>query len=151
MDFFYSWLQLEEEKEKQKKDGKLPAGELDSDDEIMAEYLKNRMKELIESRKKTRSVFGRVFELESADEFLEAADHTSKTTLVLVLMYEDKARGCSSMKNALQYLAVEYSTVKFCQIKSSKVRKKNQILRHRKNIQKIKSKWKKFKIHKKKK
>ncbi|OQV24436.1 putative Phosducin-like protein [Hypsibius exemplaris] len=117
---------LEEERDKQKGKSKPPAAASaaaagDSDDEVMAEYLEKRMKELIRSRKKSCNVFGRIFELDSADAFLDSADNVSKTALVLILLYEDRAPGCASMKNALQYLATEYPTVKFCQVKSSKL------------------------------
>jgi hypothetical protein len=95
---------------------------VDSDDEVLQEYLQKRMKELMQSRKQSCCVYGRVFELDSVDAFLDCTEKTSKTTLVLILLHEDRTPGCASMKNAVQYLAAEYAEVKFCQIKSSIVR-----------------------------
>ncbi|GAU93978.1 hypothetical protein RvY_05828 [Ramazzottius varieornatus] len=114
-----SHLDDEKEKKKQAEKDEALATEPESEDEILKEYLEKRMQELMSSKIRSVSVFGAVHELDSVDAFLENTEKGPKGSLVVVLLYEDKAAGCSSMKNCMKYLASEYSNVKFCQIKSS--------------------------------
>ncbi|XP_029174666.1 phosducin-like protein [Nylanderia fulva] len=106
---------LDEEKEK--------LNETDPDlanllsDEFLLEYQKQRMQEMLAKTEKL--YFGKVFDLESADQFLQAIDEEDKSVTIIVHIYEDNVPGCEAMNGCLISLAKEYPHVKFCKILGS--------------------------------
>ncbi|XP_050461056.1 phosducin-like protein [Cataglyphis hispanica] len=106
---------LDEEKEK--------LNETDPDlvnllaDEFLLEYQKQRMKEMLAKTEKL--CFGKVIDLESADQFLQAIDDEDKSVTIIVHIYEDNVPGCEAMNGCLISLAEEYPHVKFCKILGS--------------------------------
>ncbi|XP_054978886.1 phosducin [Sorex araneus] len=63
--------------------------------------------------------YGLLHELASGEHFVETLQRAPKVTLVLVHVYEDGVRGCTSLNHSLEQLAAEYPTVKFCKIRAS--------------------------------
>ncbi|KAM0728141.1 Phosducin-like protein [Formica fusca] len=106
---------LDEEKEK--------LNETDPDlvnlltDEFLLEYQKQRMKEMLAKTEKL--CFGKVIDLENADQFLQAIDEEDKSVTIIVHIYEDNVPGCEAMNGCLISLAEEYPHVKFCRILGS--------------------------------
>ncbi|CAL1678567.1 unnamed protein product [Lasius platythorax] len=106
---------LDEEKEK--------LNETDPDlanllaDEFLLEYQKQRMKEMLSKTEKL--YFGKVIDLESTDQFLQAIDEEDKSVTIIVHIYEDNVPGCETMNGCLISLAEEYPHVKFCRILGS--------------------------------
>ncbi|EFN84295.1 phosducin-like protein [Harpegnathos saltator] len=103
---------LDEEKEK--------LNETDPDlanllaDEFLLEYQRQRMKEMLSKAEKLQ--FGKVINLESTDQFLQAIDEEDKSVTIIVHIYEDNIPGCEAMDGCLISLAEEYPHVKFCRI-----------------------------------
>lgn len=83
-------------------------------DEFLLEYQKQRMKEMLAQTEKLR--FGKVIDLESADQFLQAIDEEDESVTIIVHIYEKNVSGCEAMNGCLISLAEEYSHVKFCKI-----------------------------------
>lgn len=106
---------LDEEKEK--------LNETDPDlvnlltDDFLLEYQKQRMKEMLAKTEKL--YFGKVIDLESSDQFLQAIDEEDKSVTVIVHIYENNVPGCEAMNGCLISLAEEYPRVKFCRILGS--------------------------------
>lgn len=106
---------LEEEKEKL----------LDTDadlaeiftNEFLMEYHKQRMQEMLAKAEKLR--FGKVIELATADQFLEAIDNEDKSVTVIIHIYENDVPGCEAMNGCFISLAEDYPFVKFCKILGS--------------------------------
>lgn len=104
--------------------------ELDQvDQQIMEEFIRKRMEELTVAGK-AQARFGSVIDIDSQDDFLLAIDctpteagsdraMTNSCRTVIVLLYEERARGCASMTKALSTLAEEYADVKFCRVRAS--------------------------------
>lgn len=103
---------LDEEKEK--------LNETDPDlvnlltDDFLLEYQKQRMKEMLAKTEKL--YFGKVIDLESADQFLQAIDEEDKSVTIIIHIYENNVPGCEAMNGCLISLAEEYPCVKFCRI-----------------------------------
>ncbi|XP_043258785.1 phosducin-like protein [Colletes gigas] len=105
---------LDEEKERLQNDPDL--AELLAD-EFLLEYQRQRMKEMLSRAEKLR--FGRVFNLETADNFLEAIDNEDKSVTIVVHIYENNVPGCEAMNGCLISIAEDYPFVKFCNILGS--------------------------------
>ncbi|KAK1132377.1 hypothetical protein K0M31_016485 [Melipona bicolor] len=86
-------------------------------DEFLLEYQKQRMKEMLTRTGKLR--FGRVINLETADQFLEAIDNEDKSVTIVVHIYEPNVPGCEAMNGSLISVAEDYPFVKFCKILGS--------------------------------
>ncbi|OAD60631.1 Phosducin-like protein [Eufriesea mexicana] len=86
-------------------------------DEFLLEYQKQRMKEMLTRTEKLR--FGRVINLETADQFLEAIDNEDKSVTIVVHIYENNVPGCEAMNGSLISVAEDYQFVKFCKILGS--------------------------------
>ncbi|KAG7205364.1 hypothetical protein KM043_007364 [Ampulex compressa] len=86
-------------------------------DEFLLEYQRQRMKEMLAKVERLR--FGKVINLETADQFLEAIDGEDKSVTVIVHIYEDNVPGCDALNGSLISLAEEYPGVKFCKILGS--------------------------------
>lgn len=103
---------LDEEKEK--------LNETDPDlanlltDEFLLEYQSQKMKEMLAKAEKLQ--FGKVINLDSTDQFLEAIDEEDKSVTIIVHIYEHNVPGCEAMDGCLISLAEEYPHVKFCRI-----------------------------------
>lgn len=83
-------------------------------DEFLLEYQKQRMKEMLAKTEKLR--FGRIINLETADQFLEAVDNEEKSITIIVHIYENNIPGCEAMNGSLISVADDYPYVKFCKI-----------------------------------
>lgn len=83
-------------------------------DEFLLEYQKQRMKEMLAKTEKLR--FGRIINLETADQFLEAIDNEEKSITIIVHIYENNIPGCEAMNGSLISVADNYPYVKFCKI-----------------------------------
>ncbi|XP_006613943.1 phosducin-like protein [Apis dorsata] len=86
-------------------------------DEFLLEYQKQRMKEMLAKTEKLR--FGRIINLETADQFLEAVDNEEKSITIVVHIYENNIPGCEAMNGSLISVADDYPYVKFCKILGS--------------------------------
>lgn len=86
-------------------------------DEFLLEYQKQRMKEMLTRTGKLR--FGRVINLETADQFLEAIDNEDKSVTIVVHIHEPNVPGCEAMNGSLISVAEDYPFVKFCKILGS--------------------------------
>lgn len=86
-------------------------------DEFLLEYQRQRMKEMLAKAEKLH--FGKVINLESTDQFLQAIDEEDQSVTVIVHIYEDNIPGCEAMDGCLVTLAEEYPHVKFCRILGS--------------------------------
>ncbi|KZC06132.1 PREDICTED: phosducin-like protein [Dufourea novaeangliae] len=86
-------------------------------DEFLLEYQRQRMKEMLTKAEKLR--FGRLINLETADQFLEAIDNEDKSVTVVVHIYENNVPGCEAMNGCLISVAEDYPFVKFCKILGS--------------------------------
>lgn len=86
-------------------------------DEFLLEYQRQRMKEMLAKAEKLR--FGKVINLDSAEQFLEAIDNEDKSVTVIVHIYEPSIPGCEAMNGSLISLAKDYAHVKFCKILGS--------------------------------
>lgn len=86
-------------------------------DEFLLEYQKQRMKEMLAKTEKLR--FGRIINLETADQFLEAIDNEEKSITIIVHIYENNIPGCEAMNGSLISVADNYPYVKFCKILGS--------------------------------
>ncbi|KAF3420206.1 hypothetical protein E2986_05698 [Frieseomelitta varia] len=86
-------------------------------DEFLLEYQKQRMKEMLTRTEKLH--FGRVINLETADQFLEAIDNEDKSVTIVVHIYEPNVPGCEAMNGSLISVAEDYPFVKFCKILGS--------------------------------
>ncbi|XP_003698304.1 phosducin-like protein [Apis florea] len=86
-------------------------------DEFLLEYQKQRMKEMLAKTEKLR--FGRIINLETADQFLEAVDNEEKSVTIIVHIYENNIPGCEAMNGSLISVADDYPYVKFCKILGS--------------------------------
>ncbi|CAI5794496.1 Phosducin domain-containing protein [Podarcis lilfordi] len=124
-----SHLDDEEDKRKQKElqeklNGKLTLQEYSAlregpdDEEFLQQYRKQRMEEM---RRQLRSgqYFKQVFEIHSAEAFLDTIDKGPRNTLVMVHIYEDDVPGADSLHGCMVCLATEYPAVKFCRVRSS--------------------------------
>lgn len=83
-------------------------------DDFLLEYQKQRMKEMLAKTEKL--YFGKVIDLESTDQFLQAIDEEDKSVTIIVHIYESNVPGCDAMNGCLISLAKEYPRVKFCRI-----------------------------------
>lgn len=84
-------------------------------DDFLLEYQKQRMQEMLSQAERLR--FGKVFPLQSADQFLEAIDAEHESVTIVIHIYEADIEGCETMNGCLLTLAVEYPSVKFCTIR----------------------------------
>lgn len=83
-------------------------------DEFLLDYQRQRMKEMLARSEKLH--FGRVINLETADQFLDAIDNEDKSVTIVVHIYENNVPGCEAMNGCLISLAEDYPFVKFCKI-----------------------------------
>ena len=88
-------------------------------DDFMQEYMQKRMQEMMTQSSNSRKKFGRLLELRTGEEFLDAVDQEDKRCTVMVLIHQPDVPGCHSMLGCLGCLAKDYTTVKFCHILGS--------------------------------
>ncbi|XP_013925357.1 PREDICTED: phosducin-like protein [Thamnophis sirtalis] len=116
---------LDEEKDKQKQkelqeklNDKLALHQEADDEAFLQQYRKQRMEEMRRQLHPGQQ-FKQVFEIQSAEAFLETVDQGDKKTLVMVHIYEDHIPGAEALDGCMLCLAAEYPTVKFCRVRSS--------------------------------
>ncbi|XP_058015161.1 phosducin-like protein [Ahaetulla prasina] len=116
---------LDEEKEKQKQkelqeklNDKLALHQEEDDEAFLQQYRKQRMEEMRRQLHPGQQ-FKQVFEIQSAEAFLETVDQGNKKTLVMIHIYEDHIPGAEALDGCMLCLAAEYPTVKFCRVRSS--------------------------------
>ncbi|XP_041095639.1 phosducin-like protein [Polyodon spathula] len=123
-----SHLDDEREKDKEKElqekiNGKVTLQEYNQlqaendNEDFLQQYRKQRIDEMRRQLYSGKR-FEQVFELESAEEFLDTVDKEAKGTLVMIHIYEDDIPACESMAGCMICLASEYPLVKFCRVKS---------------------------------
>lgn len=83
-------------------------------DEFLLAYQKQRMLEMMAKVEKLQ--FGKVINLDSADQFVQAIDEEDKSVTVIIHIYQNNVPGCEAMNGCLITLAKEYPYVKFCKI-----------------------------------
>ncbi|KAG5451195.1 Phosducin-like protein [Clonorchis sinensis] len=90
---------------------------LDDDDEFIAMYRQNRMRELKMSLERL-PVFGTVYTLTSSN-FVQEIDSTDPSVTVVVHIYEPDNSACRKVNDYLETLCTEYPHVRFCRIQAS--------------------------------
>ncbi|XP_069604647.1 phosducin-like protein [Ranitomeya imitator] len=121
---------LDEEKEKQKQKeldeklhGKMTMQEYnqlnkEDDEDFLEQYRKQRIEEMKQQLCHSQ-VYQKVFDIRSGEEFLDTVDKEHKSTVVVILIYEDEVAGGEAASGSIICLAAEYPGVKFCRVKSS--------------------------------
>lgn len=107
----------EEEEYKKKKELDDEFEEL-LNDEVLLNYQKQRMREMI-AQAGCLPHFGKVIHLKSSDAFLDAIDKEHKSVTVVIHLYEDVVEACHVMNGCLISLAQDYQCVKFCKMSGS--------------------------------
>ncbi|TGZ75255.1 hypothetical protein CRM22_000485 [Opisthorchis felineus] len=90
---------------------------LDDDDEFIALYRQNRMRELKMALERL-PVFGTVYTLTSSN-FVQEIDSTDPSVTVVVHIYEPDNSACRKVNDYLETLCTEYPHVRFCRIQAS--------------------------------
>ncbi|XP_053552053.1 phosducin-like protein [Bombina bombina] len=121
---------LDEERDKQKQkeleetlNGKMTMQEYnmlnnEEDEEFLQQYRKQRIEEMRRQLCHAQ-IFKKVFDISSAEEFLDTVDKEHKNTVVIILIYEDEVPGSDAANGSILCLALEYPGVKFCRVKCS--------------------------------
>uniref|UniRef100_A0A670YVL1 Phosducin like n=1 Tax=Pseudonaja textilis TaxID=8673 RepID=A0A670YVL1_PSETE len=119
---------LDEEKGKQKQkelqeklNDKLhsrPDFGLPDDEAFLQQYRQQRMEEMRRQLHPGQQ-FKQVFEIESAEAFLETVDQGNKKAPVMIHIYEEDIPGAEALDGCMLCLAAEYPTVKFCRVRSA--------------------------------
>ncbi len=85
------------------------------DDEFLRGYMQQRMLEMMsKTNNPNKKTFGRVFDLRTDEEFLNAIDKEEKSIAVLVLISSDESRSCRAATSCWRKLASVHPLVKFC-------------------------------------
>ncbi|XP_046395510.1 phosducin-like protein [Ischnura elegans] len=108
---------LDEEREKAEAEKDPELKELFSD-KFLQEYMQKRMNEMLQQSSNVPK-FGKVINLTTGQEFLDAVDKELKSVTIIVHIYEEKVAGCEAMNGSLIHLSQKYSEVKFCKMKGS--------------------------------
>ncbi|XP_036608573.1 phosducin-like protein isoform X1 [Trichosurus vulpecula] len=125
-----SHLDEEDDKQKQKElqdkiNGKMTLKEYgmmneeQDDEEFLQQYRKQRMDEMRQQLHSGHHQFRQVFEITSGEAFLDTVDKEKKSILIVIHIYEDDIPGAEAMNGCMICLAAEYTSVKFCRVKSS--------------------------------
>ncbi|XP_074067739.1 phosducin-like protein [Macrotis lagotis] len=125
-----SHLDEEDDKQKQRElqdkiNGKMTLKEYgmlneeQDDEEFLQQYRKQRMDEMRQQLHSGHHQFRQVFEITSGEAFLDTVDKEQKSTLIVIHIYEDDIPGTEAMNGCMICLAAEYTSVKFCRVKSS--------------------------------
>lgn len=88
------------------------------EDAFLLEYSKRRMEEMLNKANELPK-FGRVINLTTGQEFLDAIDKENKSVIIIVHIYEEKVPACKMMNECLKELCKDYPEVKFCKILAS--------------------------------
>lgn len=91
------------------------------DDEFLRDYMKQRMEEMLEKNMCTKRNYGKIVELRSDSEFLDAVDKVDKNVIVVIFVTEDDAPGCAAVQGCLVNIAKDYDHIKFCKMYTSTV------------------------------
>lgn len=107
------------EDEERKKEEELEAelAEL-LDEEILQQFQKQRMAEMLQMCGQQK-VFGKVIQLATSEDFLNAIEKENPNTTVIIHIYEKNVNSCNTLNTCLDTLASEYKNIKFCKIISS--------------------------------
>jgi len=95
---------------------------MESDDPFLAQYMQKRMQEMLINQNKSQQsqkFFGKMIELSSGAEFLEAVDKEKPQVTVICHIYCKDIPACIRMNGCLSRLAEDYSFIKFCSIEAS--------------------------------
>uniref|UniRef100_A0A670YNX5 Phosducin like n=1 Tax=Pseudonaja textilis TaxID=8673 RepID=A0A670YNX5_PSETE len=93
--------------------------ESEADDEaFLQQYRQQRMEEMRRQLHPGQQ-FKQVFEIESAEAFLETVDQGNKKAPVMIHIYEEDIPGAEALDGCMLCLAAEYPTVKFCRVRSA--------------------------------
>lgn len=85
------------------------------ENKFLADYRKKRMKEMMAKTEET-PVFGKVHNLQTGGDFLDAIENENPNVTVVVHVYEHNVRTCSIMNSYLKVLSGEFQKTKFCKL-----------------------------------
>lgn len=112
---------LDEESDKNQKQSSESDSD-DTEDQFLKEYMIKRMQEMMEqidSRSKDRPDFGKLIDLKSGSDFLEAIDSELKFVTIICHIYSNHIQESNHINECLSFLAQNYPKVKFCAIDAS--------------------------------
>jgi len=109
---------LDDEKDKQRQQNAEEDEEVLIDEAFLRQYICKRMEEM-RMHTVPKPTFGKVYNLDTGDEFLDAIDNEEKNITIVVHLYEKGVQGCEAMSGCMMCLAEEYPNVKFCRLKAS--------------------------------
>ncbi|CAL4061355.1 unnamed protein product [Meganyctiphanes norvegica] len=113
-----SHLDDEKDKEKQRKRENEIDEECLIDEAFLQQYITKRMEEM-RAHTVPKPTFGKIYNLNSGEEFLDAIDKEEKNVTIVVHIYEKGVLGCKAMSGCMICLAEEYPSVKFCRLQAS--------------------------------
>ncbi|XP_071452680.1 phosducin-like protein [Hetaerina americana] len=113
-----SALDEEREKAEAEKDSVDPDLKELFSDKFLQEYMQKRMNEMLQKSSNVPK-FGKVINLTTGQEFLDAVDKENKSVTIVVHIYEELVNGCEAMNGCLIHLSQKYNEVKFCKMKGS--------------------------------
>jgi len=94
------------------------------DDEFIKEYHQKRLeqmqKEMENKIKKDMIEFGKLFDLQTSQDLLDALEREEKNVIVVVHLFDQSVPACTKLNECLECLAKQYSHVKFCKISTTK-------------------------------
>lgn len=82
------------------------------DDAFLLQYQKQRMEEMLS--KKGLPTFGKLYDLKSNGDFLDAIDKEHRGVTIIIHIYESNLTSCKCMNKCLNSIAPNYPHVKFC-------------------------------------
>ena len=109
----------QEAKERERKAQEEIDALIDEEGEFLRDYMKKRMEELLEQNMSTKRNFGKIVDLYSDDDFLNAVDQEAKNVIVVIFIAEQDAPGCEAVYGCLTNIAKDYDHIKFCRIFAS--------------------------------
>lgn len=90
--------------------------ELDElDAQFLADYRKKRMQEMM-AKTEEAPIFGKLYDLLTGDDFLNAVENENLNVTVIVHVYEHNVPTCSIMNSCLKVLSNEFQKTKFCKL-----------------------------------
>lgn len=107
----------EDEERKKNEEIEAELAELMNDD-FLQQFQKQRMAEMLKTYGQAKT-FGKVIQLTSRAEFLDAIEKENKNTIIIIHIYEKNVSACNTLNQCLDSLAADYNFVKFCKIIST--------------------------------
>ncbi|CAD7080927.1 unnamed protein product [Hermetia illucens] len=89
------------------------------DDEVLQQFQKQRIQEMMKIYGQQQKQFGKVLNLTSGDQFLNEVEKEAAQVTVIIHIYENNIPGCKTLNSCLDTLAAEHKHIKFCKICST--------------------------------